>query len=882
MADTSQNGTGPSLITAPDMGIILPVKSPAFNAEVRGGQDVELKKIELIFSGAWVPDVDPLLIGSNNYADLQNLRYQNQGLEGVSGYTALTTVALAKPAMRSAMQFVKVQSGTPTSYVLVQGVSGSTSAVYQHTAVVPAAGEFTVAPLLTDSTGAGLGRFATGPDGSVFYCNGVDTTVWSASQHRAAAVVNSDNAGSVFRYDLTERVTNTGLGASALPFLVRDAASDITLLIGATRPLQGLGFTVAAANTSASTSTVSYWDGAAWAGVSTFADGTALAGVTLAQSGAMTFDSTVSVAHVKWEDERLLYFYRVLIGATGTPDATIKLSQVTVNPPWQAVVDVWDGVERLPILCAVNNNDFTVDVLETSTQAAPVGADVSGLVAGQNVLIGSEDRLTGLQVRLVGTLVNANPATLTLYTWTGGAFTSVPLTDGTSVGGVSLAQSGAIIWNAPGAMSEPTQTRFGRTGYFYLLSWSATLTAGSAGPPLTGVIIDTITGIPASRWNAADPVSGYTCPFSFAGRMMLAGKTGGQERNRIDYSAAARPDVWNGEQSSDRGKQIYVGDAQPLTAALEMSNRYLNTLKQLAAVTKASQTYILEGSGPDTFTLFLVSDSVGCPAPLSMCRAEIPSSAEGQTLRNVLLWCSHKGPVIFDGSVLLPMRFPVAGQDQAISSVDAYFTPTDSRYVNTSLWNRVVGWYDSQYSEYNLLLPSGAAAPACNTWLVCDLKRRKWYRKVPTVYPQVGLAVYDNSGTAYTYGGLDTGQLMRLEFGTTFNGDAIVHRLDTADIPPSGSVFDETLARYARLAAVCDTGTGVVTLAHASNGSGTFTTQTTLTLNDTGRYAVVTQPLNLRAFTHQYRLSCSTTDAARAPRLLGMGIAWSLERMIER
>ncbi len=875
----SVNGTGPQLVTAPDAGLILPVRLPVFNPEMKGGQDAELKKLELIFSGAWVPDVDPLLIGSNNYADLQNLRYQNQGLEGVSGYTALTTVALAKPAMRSALQFVKVQAGTPVSYVLVQGVSGSTSAVYQHTAVIPAAGEFTVAPLFTDSAGAGLGRFATGPDGSLFYCNGVDTTVWSSPAHRAAAVMNVDLNASTFRYDLTERVTNTG---QASPVLVRTGLNDINLLVGSTRPLQGITFTVGTANTSASTTYVAYWNGAAWTTVSGFTDGTAVGGVTLAQSGSMTFTSTASTAKTKWEDERLLYFYLVFIGTTGTPDATITLTQLTVNPPWQKVVDIWDGVERLPMLCVVDGKDYTVDVLETSTQAAPVGADLSGLTAGKIVYVGSEDRLTGLQIRMVGTLVNTTIAALTLSYWTGTAWSAVTVTDGTFLGAVSLGQSGAIIWDAVSALSEATQTLYGRTGYFYKLVWSADLTAGSAGPPLVAVVIDSVTGIPAGRWNAADPVPGYTFPFAFAGRMMLAGKTGGQELNRIDYSAAARPDVFNGEQSSDRGKQIYVGDAQPLTAALEMSNRYLNTLKQLAAVTKASQTHILEGSSSETFTLFLVSDSVGCPAPLSMCRAEIPSSAEGQTLRNVLLWCSHKGPIIFDGSVLLPMRFPVPGQDQAISSVDCYFTPTDSRYVNTSLWNRVFGYYDSQYSEYNLLLPSGAASTACNTWLVCDLKRRKWYRKVPTVYPQIGLAVYDNSGTAYTYGGIETGHLLRMEYGNSWNGSAIAHVLDTADIPPSGSVFDETLSRYARLAAVCDAGTGVVTLAHAPNGSGTFTTQTTLTLNGTGRYAVVTQPLNLRAFTHQYRLTCSTTDAARAPRLLGMGIAWSLERMIEQ
>ena len=734
-------------------------------------------------------------------------------------------------------------------------------------------------------------RFALGPDGSVFYANGTDTTVWSSERHRAAAVINYDAVGNAFRYDLTTRVTNRTQPAASMPTLVRDGSNDIDLLIGSTRPLERLDFTLSTVNTGASTTSVSYWNGTAWALVAGFVDNTALAGVTLAQSGSMVFNSTSNVARVKWEDERLLYFYKVLIGAGGTPDATIVVAQLTVGMQWHSVVDIWDGVERQPILCAAADRDYTLEVLETSTYLSPIGADLSGLATDQEVFVGFEDRLTALQVHISPGYSNVAPATLTLAYWSGAAWVAASNLSDTTVGGTSASMNatGILTWTAPAATAEFVQTMFGRTGYFYKLTWSVRLTEAPAdedvglGMIKAAVLVDTITGIPAQRWNAQDPVPAYTFPFAFAGRILLAGAVGTNALNRIDYCAPARPDVWNGEQASDRGKEIYVGDDQALTCAMEMSNRYLNQIKQLAVVCKAGQTWLLEGSGPDgdgAFKLFLISDSVGCPASLSMCRAEIPV-AQGDTLRNVVLFCSHKGPMIFDGSVLLPMRFPQP--DGAISSIDVYFNPNDSRYVNTAYWQAVVGWYDSQWSEYNLLLPSGSGQTTCNTWLFCDLRHRRWGRKVPAVvYPQVGLSVHDVGGTAYSYGCLDTGHLFRLETGQTWGGSPIAHVLDTADIPYSGSVFDQSLARFVRVAAISDSGTGAVTIAHAIDGSGSFTTQATLTLNGSGRFQTKTQSINRRAFSHQWRLSSSTSDSARAPRLLGMAVEWLVERSIER
>ena len=421
------------------------------NAQRPAVPSIELPKLEIAFNGAWISDEDALKVGNNNFADLRNLRYTDVGLEGVSGYSRINTVALASPALRSGIQFVKLINAAPTSHILVQ----AGGLVYQHLIAPPAQGNFAATTLFTDSAGAGLGRFALAPDGNVLYCNGVDTVIWGSAEHRAGAVINYDDPAATFRYDITDRMQNTLTDVSNRFTLVDESGAGraIWLLVGSTRPLQGIKCYVQNANTGASTTTVEYWNGSAWTSVGGFADGTAVGGVTLAQTGALTFTNTVSTARVRLFDERVLYFYRVRVGATGTPDTTIALAHVTVDAPMQPIGDIWDGVERRPIHFDNGfGQDFTLEVLEPSSLAAPLAAEVGG---GAGVVVVFEERMTALRMRMIATRGNTTAATVTVSYWNGTAFTSVgAVTDDTALAGATLGRSGDISWNAPPATSE--------------------------------------------------------------------------------------------------------------------------------------------------------------------------------------------------------------------------------------------------------------------------------------------------------------------------------------------------------------------------------------------------------------------------------------------
>jgi hypothetical protein len=104
--------------------------------------------------------------------------------------------------------------------------------------------------------------------------------------------------------------------------------------------------------------------------------------------------------------------------------------------------------------------------------------------------------------------------------------------------------------------------------------------------------------------------------------------------------------------------------------------------------------------------------------------------------------------------------------------------------------------------------------------------------------------------------------------------------VDTADTPYTQSVFDITRLRTLKVLAVTETGlAAALTCAHAADGSGTFVTQAVLDLvGAASRYGKRVNPLNVLANTHQWRLTATTTDKQRAPRLLGLGFLLRVER----
>lgn len=571
-----------------------------------------------------------------------------------------------------------------------------------------------------------------------------------------------------------------------------------------TQPIQGVKYTVNTSNTVSSRLDVEYWNGS-WTDVSNLSDGTSDASQTaLENTGTVSFDSTVSDAKPFHFEGRFLYAY--LFHLTG---GNAEISQVSVDAPFQDLKDIWDGVDRQPTSFVVWRNgvskpeDFTLEVNEASPLAdnsdirVLYGAVLDAFMAdsGDYLIVTSDDRLSGIYWDIVSYLPNASASTVSINYWDGDAYTSVgTVTDNTqnSAGTTSLYQSGLMSWDPPAEYLEKRKTEFGVTGYSYKLTWSAQLT-GTYGEP-SELAVDVVTLVPAQK-----EVLPFTFPATFNDRYVFCDYAKGNERNRCDFTETGKPNVLNGAESSDDGLQsFYFGDSEPVTAAREIYNKYGSRVITKFAAFKSNKIFVVEGKTVEDMLngISIVSENIGCAAPLTLASIEVGYEVAEGLERNVLIFVDTTGVYSFDGENVKPLK-----------GIDKYFDPDDDDCINFDYIEKAEGIYDPIHKEYNLIIPSGSSQTTNNVWLVYNLQLKRWYEKdpSPSEFPQTIFKVQDTDGANYTYGSIDTGYMMRLENGTTWNDgttdSAIEQVVETGDFYPTGNSWNLTRLRGVKIIA---------------------------------------------------------------------------------
>ena len=325
-----------------------------------------------------------------------------------------------------------------------------------------------------------------------------------------------------------------------------------------------------------------------------------------------------------------------------------------------------------------------------------------------------------------------------------------------------------MTWDAPEDGEEVPVNKFGVSGYIYKLAVSAAF-------PATNVYVDYVQFMPAQK-----SIGPHDFPSMFGGRALLF------QGNRMDFSSPNTTNVFNGDLSSDDGNQsLYFGGSEDCKAAMSIYNRYGSNIIEALAVCKLTETYLLSGTGPEDYIINLISPTLGCVSHRTMASAEVGYLMAEGVERNILLWLSARGPVIFDGTVLKP-----------IPGVEKYFDQDDTSGINQIYLSTACGWYDAARGEYNLAIPSGSGQTSNNLWLVYDLVRRRWFQKSPhQYYPQCGTPVVDSWGTRHVYAGINTGVVLRLEYGATWIGQPIYHAWETGDFFPTNDPWWKTLIR---------------------------------------------------------------------------------------
>jgi hypothetical protein len=779
--------------------------------------NVQYQDKQWFFNGAWMPDRDPATIGAQNYAELQNLRYNDGGLEGIHGYSKINTTALST--------YINIKNGfqlrtnyTQGTYTFVHGVSaGGVGRLYQNQTAIPDQGDFDSAdtiwvdednrtgdgantnePFFQDISNNLQGRFSDAPGGNMVYSNGEESLIWAGEEMRCGAIFTGDTFDPVGDpddipsnpKDWTIRLNNT-LSDTSQDYITYDESDQDTLLVFSTRPIFSITPYIKTANTVVGSITGYYWTGSAWTNLSV-TDNTASGGVPLAQAGTITWAYKGRDSEEAYHFQELYMYVYAFVLDSATSNASADIYHITVNAPMQKIMDLWDGVYRQPIQCQFywdddgDWEDYTLHVNESSDINTPIGLELDGMDASDKLQIQFEDQIVGIKFTMLSGLLNKANRTMTVSYWDGSAYQAVSnQVDGTMVGPDTFRKTGTVTWTKPS--DEQPQLSFGTYGYTYQITVSGALT-GTHGDATEEVYVDLVTGVPAQK-----DIPAFKFSTQYKNRVMLCNYTSAKEGNRMDYCVTNAPDAWNGLDSSDNGLySLYFGGADEITSAIQLYNRFGSNIFATLVVLKPNETYLLVGDTPEDFRIYPVSFVIGCPAPLTLASAEVSIGQEGQEIRrNISIWLSHSGPVMFDGGMLSP-----------IDGISNYFDPNDSNYITVSAFAEARGWYDKIYKEYNLLIPTGGSSTA-NTWLVYDMERKKWFKKDTgtATLPLCGFDVIDSSGGRYAYAGLSNGYMMRLGYGTSWDGIGITQKVKTGDFWPTDNIWDRTLLRHVKIIA---------------------------------------------------------------------------------
>ena len=168
-------------------------------------QDGKLYPFMLPLTGKLRTDVDPLLLGKDDFSELKNLRYTNTGVCGTSGMTAVNETATSPTSIKNGIHFKKDAPGE--SHIVLHVTDGDTSTVtIKSTPTIPSVGDDTEFTDLISLSDDGTLDLTEAPDSTLFMMNGVDGLCWSGDEFRCGRYVVHDTEGN-FWYDYTEFVT---------------------------------------------------------------------------------------------------------------------------------------------------------------------------------------------------------------------------------------------------------------------------------------------------------------------------------------------------------------------------------------------------------------------------------------------------------------------------------------------------------------------------------------------------------------------------------------------------------------------------------------------------------------------------------------------------
>lgn len=821
--------------------------------------DKGFRSLSIPITGRWRTSVDGTQLSEGDFQVLQNMQYTNAGIKSISGMTKINTSALSQPKIKSGIHFVKDHPSE--SHLMVQSFDSNDAnpKIYQLKTAIPNTGDFEATPVYTENTGADIGTFSNAPDGCVAYCNGKESLIWGGDEYRCGLFYNYKGAD-VFVYNYSDAVRNTLQSVGNTAILKQASATPTTTVrIGSSRPASGFKFYVKTPNQTAATVAITYWNGTAEVSVANLVDNTSVGGKSLAQTGTIVFDSTVSVTKIRLLYNSAAYWYTLTW--TGL-DQDVEIYYVTINAPMQPIVDIWDGLPRQVHsffkLIGTTYTDSTFSIIDDSYIDGNLTTyvEIDSFVSTSCIIAGFAEEIMGLKLKFIPGHVNTTAATTaTVSRWNGSAWVSVgTISDGTSKDGISYNQSGSITWEPVAKGIEQTtvisanDTQF----YYYKINCDKTLSVD--------VQLYHISGIPVPK-----QISNYKFPVNFHNRIWLCSDQSG-ERNKVIVSSMNTVSVFNG---TDTGT-FYIGDNTDIIAGGSLYSRYASSISEQLILCKIDETWLIEGTTLSNYTQFRISNQYGCVAPQTFTICNIGFSVASGITKHVAIWQASNAIIVFDGSSILPVHFDISDVFDQRSTV----------HISQSMINKSTGFFDETNNEWHWQWSSDGST--LNMEYVYDLVRQKWY-KIDRGYGKairIGISVRDTKGNKYTYGSIDAGCLERLEYGDTFDGNNIISKFRTPDIPIAGWEEETLIRKVSLLSKTKAVTTNKVSITHYGDVSNTNTSIGSFGVTDAAKRVLRSMvSINTGPYTfHSFECSMTTSNEPIGFEPIGLHIFYKTVR----
>jgi len=470
---------------------------------------MKFKQINL--NGKLITSKDPTKISVSDLQKMQNMMYGNDSIHGIPGCTKYNTTALGSPSIKSGIHFRK---GNPSeSHVIVGSSDGK---IWRNGTDIGSQGDFDSA--LWSTSGVSTPRFAIAPQGALIACNGTNTLVYGGTEFRCAGFIDNPANDELYDYSdqITNSKNSTDQLATVHSGNIPLDSNTMLLLHLDNNVTDSSPTTPHSPTASNVTYDTTYCFGshrAVFNGSSSYISVADNADFDLS-SGNWSIDFRLSheidtgvqtIYHQESTADPTTYFeiytragiisgvYRFSIGLTIVDTGVAIVSLETPQTYPMSSSNVWH------VEIDENGNDYYIFIngslaTHTSDPSRPANYTDPVRIGGNGAydyLNGYLDEFrvsnsyrhitsftppsapygsvsgTSSSVTYIGSILpisgfkayvenpNSIASTMKAYEWTNGAWDELTITDNTSSGGVSLAQTGFVTWGSTADTSDP-------------------------------------------------------------------------------------------------------------------------------------------------------------------------------------------------------------------------------------------------------------------------------------------------------------------------------------------------------------------------------------------------------------------------------------------